>query len=159
MATDKDIERLKMWINNRSLVGLIEDTNKLPDRMRRGLSLVYPERQTAFLDDLLEKTKNGQGLFVEDALQVIQALEDGYSVEDADRLIKDKGNFYKQRVRSYVLTWSKRGPEFFKKTLPIPFSKLQPDIIRDINKIEQENLIYAKSVKKYRTHKKKTRGI
>ena len=142
-----DREAIKSIIEDCAVRNLTENINLLPERMNKGLSLIYPERQASFLDELLERTKNGYGAHVGNALEVMEALENGATVEEADQLVKDYGNFSKQIIRGYVLGWSKRGPEFYRGTLPCNFYDLPADTIQEIEKLEEENLIFATAEK------------
>ena len=122
---------------------VVNNILKMPERMEKGLKLVYPEKQNEYLDFLLSRVKLSDGLYIDRALEVMQALEDGKSVEEAAELIKDFGFTFASLVKSVVLSWSKRGPEFFKATLTFPYEDLLPDTKRDIARIEKENSEYA----------------
>ena len=127
---------------------VVNNILKMPERMEKGLKLVYPEKQNEYLDFLLSRVKLSHGFYIDCALEVMQALEDGKSVEEAAELIKDLGFTSARLVNSVVLSWSKRGPEFFKATLACPYEDLLPDTKRDIARIEKENSEYAIAEKK-----------
>ena len=138
--------------NNRSIDGetsivdsLKTQVYKLPELMERGLKLVYPENQMFFIKILLEDTRNGTGIYIEDAFNVMEKLEDGASIEEAYAIIKDYSPMVKGIINSMVLRWSKRGPEYYRAVLPIPFERLSKDDQRYVKAIENNNQIYKEN--------------
>ena len=149
----KTINALDKYFTSKIIDDLIANIYDLPKWMERGLELVYPEKQEAFLEFLLEKAKSGSGICIQNALDVMEALENGATIEEADELVEDYGNFSKQITRGYVLEWSKRGPEYYKKTLGFPLKELKSDVLNQIDTIENMNKKYEMNARLRETDK------
>ena len=139
---------LSQFAEYQTLEILKENIMHLPDLMTRGLELVYPEKRVAYLDFLLDRAKEAGCYYIDNALRVMQALEDGKSVEEANKLVGDDDVAYAAVVRSTVLSWSKRGPEFFYGTLPFSYDELDETTKQEIARIEEENEMYAQRQKR-----------
>ena len=154
----KKQEILIDYIEARNINDLVASIYDLPNWMERGLKLVYQERVEAFLKFLLDKAKNGSGIYVQNALDVMEALDNGATFEEADKLLEDYGNFSKEITRSFVLEWSKRGPQYYKETLEFPIEELTPDVLYQIGVFEKANAQYEKNALLRENKKKNNRA-
>lgn len=141
-----EINNMTKLIDEHILNTIKNNITKLPERMEKGLTLIFPEKREEYLDFLLDRAKIDDCYYIDNVLEVMQALEEGKTIEEAASLIKSpNSNFYEAKVKSTVLSYSKRGPEFFKGTLPCTYEELCPDVKNAIEKIEQENMLYAQN--------------
>ncbi len=140
-------ELLRDFVNNQVLEITKYAIEKMPERMDKGLALVYKERQLDYLQWLLDNALKSNGYYIDEALEVMQALESGCSVKEAFDLFSDKEGAHAALVRSFVLSWSKRGPEFFKGSLDFPFSNLPRETQREIKELENNNQRFAAAEK------------
>lgn len=143
MTKDKKME----FVDKQVLNDMKTNINKMPERMERGLSLIYPEKSESYLDFLLDRSKKGNCEHIDVALDVMQALACGQTIQEAATLIEEPTSLFGAKVRSVILSWAKQGPEFFKETLPCPYEALNQETQAAIAAIEQENKTYAEKVK------------
>ena len=141
---EEQFEILKQFVTERVFKVMYDNMNKIPERMERGLKLIYPEKKVEFLEMLLEICKNTHGDYLDLAFEVCEALDSGATIEEARNLLpKELGPIGQGIVRSYVLKISKRGPEYYFKTIPMPFANLSDEDKKYFFKIQNENTIYA----------------
>lgn len=138
---------IKDFIDKQIINEMQENIQKMPIRMEKGLSLIYPEKHERYLEFLIDRGKKGNCNHIDTALDVMQALENGQSIEETASLIEEPTSIFGAKVRSVVLSWSRQGPEFFKKTLPCPYDALDEDTKKAISLLEQENETYKEREK------------
>ena len=119
----------------------LENIRKLPERIRIGLSVIYPERKQEYVEYLLEKAKTSDCSFMDTALQIMLLLDSGASVEQASKLIHSDDE---NRERSMVFLFSKRGPEFFLQTSRVPFERMDCETRQSIRNKVLENDTFAR---------------
>lgn len=117
----------------------------------RGYEVVYPQRKDewdkcveARADDLYD------GREVAQALDVMEALENGAAVEEANK-IAEKGSSGASwsMLMNIVVKFSKRGPEFYRATARV----IPPESERYLQQIENENSVFKMA------EKMKNRGL
>lgn len=143
MANKNQTEFLDAQVLNDMKINI----NKMPERMERGLSLIYPEKSESYLEFLLDRSKRGKCEHIDVALDVMQALDCGQTIQEAATLIDEPTSLFGAKVRSVILSWAKQGPEFFKETLPCPYEALDQSTQESIALIEKENKTYAEKAK------------
>ena len=131
-------------VDEEKLAATISNMSKMAERMEKGLKLVYPEEQQAYLDFLLKNAAiSYNGDYIDNALEIMQALEDGASVEEAYKLIHVTDIIgYNSAVQKLVLLWSKRGPEFFAKTLQCDIKLLSDEEKKEICDVINRKSLY-----------------
>ena len=115
---------------------------KIPEWIEKGNKLIYPERQEewkkcveARADDLY------CGTDLEDALQIMNLLEQDASMAEIKQVLLDQGHsgFSDGVVKAIVTNFSKNGPRFAREIVD---RTLSPDEEAYIKKIENENAEY-----------------
>lgn len=130
-------------VDEEKLATTISNMSKMAERMEKGLKLVYLEEKQDFLDFLLKNAISYTGDYIDNALEIMQALEDGASVEEAYKLIHVTDIIgYSSAVQKLVLLWSKRGPEFFAKTLQCDIKLLSEEEQKEICDVIKRKSIY-----------------
>lgn len=115
--------------------------------LRRGLDIVYPERQAYYIETVGQVVKSGYyGIdCLDSALDVMESLENGASMEEAITLFNSKdldGPIY-LNAHNLILNFSKKGPEFeeaYDEKYDIKISDSRRDAIE---KIKEENKSFA----------------
>ena len=143
MSKSKETEFVNLQVLNDMKINI----SMMPGRMERGLSLIYPEKSESYLEFLLDRSKRGNCEHIDVALDVMQALACGQTIQEAATLIEEPTSLFGAKVRSVILSWAKQGPEFFKETLPCPYEALDQATQEAIVLIEQENKAYAEKAK------------
>ena len=126
---------------DKKIAEVLKNVERLPDRIRIGFEIIYPERQQEYLNYLFENTKNGNCSFIDSALQIMLLLNSGISAEEASILISPNED---EQERNMVYLFSKRGPEFFIKTSKVPFEQMDSTVKEQILTRMSENDKFAK---------------
>ncbi len=135
-----------------------ENTKKaldtVPTWIERGKKLIYPERYDMWCECVCSCASDlYNGLELINALEVMEALDKGLSLNEVEKYIDDShsgASFGK--LSKIVLYFSKRGPEFYKAfshaykhTVEHGSKKELSDMLTWLSKIETENAEYAKN--------------
>lgn len=111
---DSQKRSIEYW--KKDLQDLKDGQAKVPAYIERASKLIYPQRMEQFEQcACVRVTDLYRGMDLENALQIMEALDNGATVEEAGKLIDDghSGTSYGVTM-SIVLTFSKRGVEFCK---------------------------------------------
>lgn len=115
----------------------------IPNCIARGRALIFPERY-----DEWEKCVNSidtslwSYLELNSALEIMEALENGVSIEEAATMFKAQENsaIFALFIRNVIFTFSNRGPEFWEATA---YGELSPESKLLIEAKKQENIQLA----------------
>ena len=134
------MESIHDYVDEQILNNMTNDIFKMPERVKKGLPLVYKEKQIEFLQRILEIAKESVGYYLDDAIHIMELLDKGYSIEEivqSNNKLSDA-----DLVRSFVLEWSKRGVEYFLATIPFKYEELPLENREAIEEIDAQNRIY-----------------
>lgn len=118
----------------------------------KGNALVFPDQVGAwevYVDNRARDMFDGAD--IEDALSVMQALEDGVSVTDAVQVFADSRNdrSYDKIIAQTVGYFSKQGVEFLKKIYEDVFKEnLGEPFMNFLNQIEHKNQVSLENLQK-----------
>ncbi len=112
---------------------------KIPSWIERGKALIYPERLKEW-EECVEIRAGDlyHGIELDDALTLMEKLESGAPIEEVIKIFEEQNHSGASAsiVRSIILTFSKRGPEFYKSTSE---RELTRDEIEKLLEITKEN--------------------
>lgn len=119
--------------------------SKMPEWIERGNKLIYPQREETWKDCVDIRAHDlYHGIELENALDVMECLENGRTIEEANKILEDanhSGMSYGVTL-SIIVSFSKRGPEFYRAVK----ENLTPEQAGEIAKIERENEIFEKEL-------------
>lgn len=118
---------------------------KYPEWIERGSKLVYPQRR----DEWTERVLRSDGLGIEMALKAMELLAAGETVEEVQKIFEHYDeDSYHLLVLPAIIKFSKRGPEFYRKTMGTnPEDASQEDTSPDwLKEIESENKKFERSL-------------
>ena len=88
---------------------------KIPSWIERGEKLTYRQLKTKWAERVVKKAFDlYNGSDIEDALRIMEALDNGTSIEEANQPLVGTSVYSAASVNDMVLHFSKRGVEFFK---------------------------------------------
>lgn len=109
--------------------------------IEEGQSLVLPEKRKAWKKYVVKsyKDKTYHGVEIDRALEIMQALEDGASIEQAKAILGSQGHsgLSEVIVRNLLVEFSSRGPEFYEATA---WTQLPPKKQKFIEEKKKENI-------------------
>lgn len=123
---------------------------KILNRIEKGETLIFPEKYVEWEERVVISSLGiYQGSDIDDALEIMTALENGASMEEAAKLLEKQnhsGSGY-HTVRRIILEFSSKGPEFWEATAPyIEMSSSEKQML-EAKKQENEQLIQANKQK------------
>lgn len=96
---------------------------KIPSLIERGKAIIYPQRLESW-KERVEDSVNGlfHGRDVEEALTIMEGLENGMSYDEANEIITKSGHSGGSYtcVMGTIINFSKKGPDFFRHISPSP---------------------------------------
>ncbi len=124
---------------------------KILNRIEKGKALIFPEKYVKWEKSVvISSLSMSHGSEIDDALEIMTALENGASMEEAAKLLEKKnhsGPGY-HAVRRVVLEFSSKGPDFWEATaLYIDLSSSEKQML-EAKRQENEQLIQANKQKK-----------
>ena len=147
IMTDKEFEKMEKEDEQAKKLANIKSQVWL----KRGYDLVYPEKYD-YYKETMEKVANSGAFGIEcmdNALEVMELLDSGASVEDAVELFDSKeldGSIF-FNTENLILNFSKRGPEFEEAYFSIKGYDM-PEAKREaIENIKAENQSYISKSK------------
>lgn len=124
---------------------------KLPELKERGEKLIYPEKKESWNNCIearaeeLRRVETRAGgledeLDLDKALEVMEALEQGKSLEESSEIARSGGHsgVSWSTMMSIVTAFSKQGPDFYRANN----EKITPKIEEYLQKLERENKLY-----------------
>ena len=111
-----DSERRSIQFWEKDLQDLKDGYAKVPEYIEKGNKLIYPQRKEEWEKCVCTRLSDlYSGMDLDNALQIMEALDNGVTVEEAGKLVDDGHSGMSYGVTmSIVLTFSKRGVEFCK---------------------------------------------
>ena len=119
---------------------------KIPEWIERGKKFIYPQQEEMWkycVDVRAHDLYHGNDL--ENALDIMECLDNGGTIEEANKILDDEnhsGTSYGITL-SIVLSFSKRGPEFYRAVRGENISERQ---MKELEKIEKENADYEREL-------------
>ena len=119
---------------------------KIPEWIERGKKFIYPQQEEMWkycVDVRAHDLYHGNDL--ENALNIMECLDNGGTIEEANKILDDEnhsGTSYGITL-SIVLSFSKRGPEFYRAVRGENISERQ---MKELEKIEKENADYEREL-------------
>lgn len=118
-----------------------EAINNIPDWKKRGEGLIYPQRKDNWHKCVESRAKNlYHGLDLVNAIEVMEALEQGKTIEEATKIVnKEKHSACsREMVMNIVTLFSKKGPEFYRANN----KNITPKMEKVLQGLENENHRY-----------------
>ena len=117
----------------------------IPEWIEKGQALIYPERYEEW-----EKCVNARatdlyhGLELDSALEIMQALENGTTIEEASKMLNNQGHSGTSAslVRNIIFSFSSKGPEFWEATA---YGEISPENKALLEAKKQENIQLAQA--------------
>ena len=134
---DKQIEEMRKKYAEREARKKAEAQAKIPSWIERGKALVYPERIEEWKECVQDGVRDSyRGTDLDQALVLMEKLESGASMEEVKEMFDKQRNFgpFEEKVRSRILHFSKRGPEFYEATADRELSDEEKKVIEDKRK-------------------------
>ncbi len=110
-------EKHSIEYREKDLQDLKDAEAKVPAYVERGSKLIYPQQKEKWEECVCYRLADlYRGAELENALQIMEALDNGATVEEAGKLLDDAGHSGMSYgvAMSIVLSFSKRGVEFCK---------------------------------------------
>ena len=135
-------ERQTKEQNEKELQEAIENKDQY---IERGKELVYPQKQELWEKCVNEYSTSGfSGQILKCAVEVMEALNSGATMEQVDEIIKQQGHGNSLgALERIIFDFSKRGPEYIEHS----YSRyMPPEVARLIEEKKQENAMFAENV-------------
>lgn len=147
---DKQMEEWRENYKKEEKLAKQRAIQNIPEWIAKGQALIYPERYEEW-----EKCVNAcvtglyHGLELDPALEIMEAVENGTTIEEASKILNNQGHSGCSEfiVRNIIFLFSSKGPEFYEATAHGKISKENQAII-EAKKQENKELaqIHAKKV-------------
>lgn len=115
----------------------------IPSWIKKGQELIFPERYEEW-EKCVQARANDlyHGLELDSALEIMQALENGASMEEASKILYNQGHsgMSASLVRNILFSFSSRGPEFWEATA---YGEISPENKKILEDKKQENMKLA----------------
>lgn len=116
----------------------------IPNWIEKGKLLIFPERYEEW-EKCVQIRANDlyHGLELDSALEIMQALEDGASMQEASKILYNQGHsgMSAELVRNLLFSFSSKGPEFWEATA---YGEISPKNKKLLEEKKQENIQLAK---------------
>lgn len=112
----------------------------IPSWIKKGYALIFPERYNEWVQCVsIRATYIYHGMDLEAALEIMEALEKGVSMEDAEKILANQNHSPSSEsvVRNIVLSFSSKGPEFWEATAR---GEISPESKKNLEEKKQENI-------------------
>lgn len=139
-------QHMKEWHENYEKEQKIAEQKaqeNIPNWIARGQALIFPERYEEWEKCVkIRATDLYHGLELDSALEIMQALENGVSMEDASKMLDGQGHsgMSASLVRNILFTFSSKGPEFWEATA---YGEISPKNKQLLEAKKQENIQLA----------------
>lgn len=142
----KEQARLHKEMEEKRIAEEKKAEEKIPEWIERGKKFIYPQQEEMWkycVDVRAHDLYHGNDL--ENALDIMECLDNGGTIEEANKILDDEnhsGTSYAMAL-SIVLSFSKRGPEFYRAVRGDNISAKQ---MEELIKIEKENADYEREL-------------
>lgn len=122
-----------------------------------GKKLIYPERFEEWrkrIDESLRGLLSGKP--IEKAIEIMEMIEKDIPLEEVVEEFRDQEHFY-EAVDYTVLSFSKKGPEFFELMMGAMGREISPQTRATIERIKAENRTFAENELERNREKKKAK--
>ena len=142
----KEQARLHKEMEEKRIAEEKKAEEKIPEWIERGKKFIYPQQEEMWkycVDVRAHDLYHGNDL--ENALDIMECLDNGGTIEEANKILDDEnhsGTSYGITL-SIVLSFSKRGPEFYRAVRGADISEKQ---MKELEKIEKENADYEREL-------------
>ena len=142
----KEQARLHKEMEEKRIAEEKKAEEKIPEWIERGKKFIYPQQEEMWkycVDVRAHDLYHGNDL--ENALDIMECLDNGGTIEEANKILDDEnhsGTSYGITL-SIVLSFSKRGPEFYRAVRGENISERQ---MKELEKIEKENADYEREL-------------
>ena len=113
----------------------------IPNAIERGKPFMYRQRHSSWAK-VVEADANGiyHGLLVNNVIRLMEALENGASIDEAVKMMADQGHsgWSASLVNYIMLDHAKQGPEFY-EAIVSSYRELNPEETEKIRMVRQEN--------------------
>lgn len=117
----------------------------IPEWIEKGQALIYPERYEEW-----EKCVNARatdlycGLELDAALEIMQAVENGTTIEEASEILNNQRHSGRSfsLTRNIIFSFSSKGPEFWEATAS---GEISPETKAVLEAKKQENIQLAQA--------------
>ncbi len=149
---DKEVEEGQKEDEERNAREEAKAQEQIPYWLEKGSDLIYPERAEEWKKCVEIRAKDlYHGKDLDDAIEIMEMLENG-SLDDAKEVLEGKGysGSSSGMVRNIVLSFSKKGPEFYEHTAE---GKISLDTRKIIDEKKNQNAELEELHKKDSTKK------
>ena len=111
----------------------------ISNRIEKGQALIFPERYVEWEECVVARASDlYHGLELDNSLEIMTALENGASMEEAKQILSKQGHsvMSASMVRNILFVFSSRGPEFWEATAN---EEISPDNKQILEAKKQEN--------------------
>lgn len=115
----------------------------IPNWIQMGKTIIFPERYEEW-EKCVKIRANDlfYGLEIDASLKIMQALENGVTVEEAAKMLEGQSGLAADLIRRIVFDFSSRGPEFWEGTVR---GDMTPEDMLKIEEKKQENIQLAQA--------------
>lgn len=113
--------------------------DSIPSWIERGQALIFPERYKEWEQCVqAHATDLYHGMDLDSALEIMEALDKGASMEEAKKMLDGQGHsdMSASMVRNMIFAFSSQGPEFWEATA---YGKISPENKQILEAKKQEN--------------------
>jgi len=115
----------------------------IPNWIQMGKTIIFPERHDDWERCVQIRAKDlFCGLELDASLRIMQALENGVSVEEAAKMLEGQSGLATDLIRRIVFDFSSKGPEFWEGTVR---GDMTPEDMLKIEEKKQENIQLAQA--------------
>lgn len=138
--SEMDSEKIKREIEEKLIKEQIEALDKIPERIERGLKLIYPQNAKQWEKMVSEQSCQGMylGHDIDVALDIMENLENNVDFETIYNQFEAVGN-YNLLVLNNILMYSKEGVAFFKFIHEKDGESLTPQMTFMLDRIDRKN--------------------
>lgn len=119
--------------------------DNIPNWIEKGQTLIFPERYAEWEKCVVARAGDlYHGLELDSALEIMQALENGATMEEASKMLDGQGHsgMSASLVRNIIFTFSSKGPEFWEATA---YGEISPENKQILEAKKQENMQLAQA--------------
>lgn len=117
----------------------------IPNLIEKGQALIFPERYAEWENCVVDSASGlYHGMELDSALEIMTALENGASMEEAEQMLDKQGHsgMSASIVRNILFTFSSKGPEFWEATA---YGEISEENKKILEAKKQENIQLAQS--------------
>jgi hypothetical protein len=139
----QEIEMMKKLAERATLEAKKIAIESTPSWIEKGKQLIYPERHQEWEECVIDSASHDfYGADIESALEIMQAIENGTTVEEAGKMYFDQGHLcgVAPSIAEIIFRFSSKGPEFYET---ISGSEISPEFKKIIEEQKAENIRLA----------------